>query len=315
MDEQLTLKGFEQVRLSEVDDMAFFRRKSDRQSETAEPAARVNAAIFQFPSLEQDGYAWPVMIYTLGRFSLLLKGQPADFGRKVPHKPLEFLKTLIALGGREVSVGNMASALWPDADGDTAQRSFDTTLYRLRKIFDEDRVLVLRDGLLSLDPRYCWVDVWAFERLLGQVQRIRTRDATGRDAVRLDRLTDKMLRLYQHHFLAREDMTSWSVSLRERLRSKFIYNLLDVGRYWEIHGFWDRAMRCYHKGLEVDDLMEVFYQRLMTCSLETRRISEGMSAYRRCRQILSVVLGLQPEPATESLYIALKNERLKKQQA
>jgi LuxR family maltose regulon positive regulatory protein len=96
--------------------MAFFRRKSDRQSEPAEPAARINAAIFQFPSLEQEGYAWPVMIYTLGRFSLLLKGQPADLGRKVPHKPLDFLKTLIALGGRQVSVGNMASALaarWP----------------------------------------------------------------------------------------------------------------------------------------------------------------------------------------------------------
>ena len=312
MEDQLPLKGFEQVRLSEVDTLAFFRRTSDRDSRSAK---RVNAAISQFPSIEQDGYAWPVMIYTLGRFSLLLKGQPADFGRKVPHKPLEFLKTLIALGGREVSASSMTSALWPDVDGDTAQRSFDTTLYRLRKILDDERVLTLRDGRLSLDSRYCWVDVWAFERLLGQVQRIRSRDATGRDAARLDLLTDRMFSLYQHHFLAREDMTSWSVSLRERLRSKFIYNLLDVGSYWEIHGFWERAVQCYHKGLEVDDLIEVFYQRIMICSLETRRISEGMSAYRRCRQILSVVLGLKPEPETESLYIALKNARMSKQSA
>lgn len=312
MEEQMTLRGFEQVRLTEVDDLAFFRRTSDRNSSSTR---RVSAAVTEFPSLQQDGYAWPVMIYTLGRFSLLLKGQPADFGRKVPHKPLEFLKTLISLGGRDVSASNMTSALWPDADGDTAQRSFDTTLYRLRKILDDDRILTLRDGRLSLDSRYCWVDVWAFERLLGQVQRISSRDATGRDAARLDRLTDRMFGLYQHHFLAREDMAVWSVSLRERLRSKFIHNLLDVGRYWETHGFWDRAMQCYRKGLEVDDLIEVFYQRLMICSLEMNRISEGMMAYRRCRQILSIVLGLQPEPKTESLYIALKNARTSKQTA
>ena len=312
MEEQMTLRGFEQVRLTEVDDLAFFRRMSDRNSSSTR---RVSAAVTEFPSLQQDGYAWPVMIYTLGRFSLLLKGQPADFGRKVPHKPLEFLKTLISLGGRDVSASNMTSALWPDADGDTDQRSFDTTLYRLRKILDDDRILTLRDGRLSLDSRYCWVDVWAFERLLGQVQRISSRDATGRDAARLDRLTDRIFGLYQHHFLAREDMAVWSVSLRERLRSKFIHNLLDVGRYWETHGFWDRAMQCYRKGLEVDDLIEVFYQRLMICSLEMNRISEGMMAYRRCRQILSIVLGLQPEPKTESLYIALKNARTSKQTA
>jgi two-component SAPR family response regulator len=312
MEEQMTLRGFEQVRLTEVDDLAFFRRMSDRNSSSTR---RVSAAVTEFQSLQQDGYAWPVMIYTLGRFSLLLKGQPADFGRKVPHKPLEFLKTLISLGGRDVSASNMTSALWPDADGDTAQRSFDTTLYRLRKILDDDRILTLRDGRLSLDSRYCWVDVWAFERLLGQVQRISSRDATGRDAARLDRLTDRIFGLYQHHFLAREDMAVWSVSLRERLRSKFIHNLLDVGRYWETHGFWDRAMQCYRKGLEVDDLIEVFYQRLMICSLEMNRISEGMMAYRRCRQILSIVLGLQPEPKTESLYIALKNARTSKQTA
>ena len=95
MEEQMTLRGFEQVRLTEVDDLAFFRRMSDRNSSSTR---RVSAAVTEFPPLQQDGYAWPVMIYTLGRFSLLLKGQPADFGRKVPHKPLEFLKTLISLG-------------------------------------------------------------------------------------------------------------------------------------------------------------------------------------------------------------------------
>ena len=120
IEEQLCLNGFESVRLSEVDNLAFFRRASDRNNLSAE---RTVDAVSRFPTLEQDGYTWPVMVYTLGRFSLLLKGKPADFGRKVPHKPLEFLKTLIALGGREVSTSSMTSARWPDVDGDTAQRA------------------------------------------------------------------------------------------------------------------------------------------------------------------------------------------------
>ena len=314
MFEQLVLQGFERLRLSELDDPAIFRRESDRSLRSPEnhhPAIRKTFS----PSTLAEVGTWPVRIFTLGRFNLLYQGQSLDYGRKVPHRPLIFLKTLIALGGRDISSSSIASALWPEADGDNAQRSFDTTLYRLRKMLADDRILILRDGKVSLDPRFCWVDVWSFERLLGIMQRIRNRDTTGKDAFQLDQLIQRIMSLYQDHFLAREEATAWSVSMRERLRSKFIYSLLDMGRYWEIHGFWDKAIQCYQKGLEVDDLIEVFYQRLMLCTLQTRNISEGMAAYRRCRQILSIVLGLQPQPETESIYLSLKKARLQQRSA
>jgi len=308
---QLSLQGIEQLRVSDIDDLALRRRATDGHGQPR----RQGAVIRQFRMQNNENHQWPVIIYTLGRFSVLRDGRPLEYGRKVPQRTLLLLKTLIALGGRGVSISHLTAILWPDADGDLAKKSFDTTLYRLRKLFDNERALVLSDGKLSLDASYCWVDVWSFERLLGQIQRIRSKDATGKDAGKLGQLTDRMLGLYQDHFLAREEMRSWSVSLRERLRSKFIYNLLDIGRYWEIHGFHEKAIQCYQKGLEVDDLVEAFYQRLMLCYLETQRISEGMSVYRRCRQILSVVLGLQPEPETHAIYLSLKNARLREQLA
>ncbi|MGB5177180.1 MAG: BTAD domain-containing putative transcriptional regulator [Gammaproteobacteria bacterium] len=254
-------------------------------------------------------------LFTLGRFSVLLNGKPAEFGRKVPRRPLELLKTIIALGGREISTARLMSELWPDVDGDAAQRSFDTTLHRLRKLLGDDRVLLLKDGKLSLDGRYCWVDVWAFERLLGQSQRLLMRDVSGRHALSLEQLTQNLTSLYHDHFLASEEMTAWSVSLHERLRSKFIHHLLEVGRYMEKHGYPERAIHCYRKGIDVDDLVEVFYQRLMVCCLATRRLSEGMSVYRRCSEVLSITLGLQPEPETESLYHSLRDARLEKKSA
>jgi len=265
---------------------------------------------------EQPQRAVPlVSVFTLGRFSLLLKGVPAEYGRKAPKRPLELLKAIIALGGRDISTVTLMSALWPDADGDSAQRSFDTTLHRLRKVLGDDRVLALNDGKLTLDGRYCWVDVWQFERLLGQVSRLLALDIRGERATELENLSERLLSLYQNHFLSVEDATSWSVSMQERLRSKFIFHLLEVGRYMEKNGNQDLAMRYYRKGSDTDDLVEVFYQRMMQCCIETGRYSEGMSVYRRCRQVLSVVLGLHPEPLTESLYRALNNSRSKQQTA
>ena len=254
-----------------------------------------------------------VSLFTLGRFSLLLNGKPAEFGRKVPRRPLELLKAIVALGGREISTTSLMSALWPDVDGDVAQRSFDTTLHRLRKMLGDSRVLVLKEGKLSLDGQYCWVDVWSFERLLGQSHRLLTSDSTGKQVSSVERLTENLTNLYHDHFLAKENLTSWSVSMHERLRSKYIHHLLEAGRYMEKYGDWEQAMRCYRKGIDVDDLVEVFHQRLMVCCLETRCQSEGLSVYRRCCQVLSIKLGLRPEPETESLHRLLKESRLEQQ--
>ena len=289
-----------------------FRRASDRVAvcpRLVETAGRYARTIIE------SNNTLPVTIFTLGRFSLLTNGQPADLGRKVPKRPLELLKAIIAQGGREISLSRLTSLLWPDVDGDQATRSFDTTLHRLRKILSQDRALVLRDGKLSLDSRYCWVDVWAFERLLGEARRLLRNTAASNQACLLEGLTENLLALYQNHFLINEEVTGWSVSMRERLRHKFIHHLMEVGRFWEARGCWEQAIECYRKGIDVDDLVEVFYQRLMNCYLNTDRLSEGMSVYRRCRQTLSIMLSLQPEPETESLYLALRNARPGKQSA
>ena len=309
MTEQLSLEGFESARVADADLPGLIRHQSDQSHVWQRPG--MPELVKSSPRMYHD--VPRLSVFTLGRFSLLLNGEPAEFGRKAPRRPLELLKTIIALGGREISTASLMSALWPDVDGDTAQRSFDTTLHRLRKILGTGRVLTLKEGKVSLDGRYCWVDVWAFERLIGQSHRLLMSDVTGKQVFSVQRLTENLMALYQDHFLAKEELTSWSVSLHERLRSKFIHHLLEVGRYMEKHGDWEQAMHCYRKGIDVDDLVEVFYQRLMVCCLATRRFSEGLSVYRRCSQVLSITLGLQPEPESESLHRSLRDARLEKQ--
>ncbi|MBI5612296.1 MAG: hypothetical protein HY942_04385, partial [Gammaproteobacteria bacterium] len=163
-----------------------------------------------------EQWPWPYRFYTLGRFSIVKDDEPLTLTGKGQKKPLDLLKTLIALGGREVGQEKLIEALWPEADGDAAQHAFETTLHRLRKLLGEDAPLALKDGRLSLDARACWVDAWAFERLLARLEdrlRINSLDA-------LDPLTHTLFDLYQGAFLHHESELPATLSLRERLRSR-----------------------------------------------------------------------------------------------
>jgi len=312
VNEQISLEEIERSFVESLYDHGLFRHKSDRATGCTR---YIDTAGKHSRSANESSGILPATVFTLGRFSLLINGEPVCFGRKTPRRPLELLKVIIAQGGREISISRLTLLLWPDVDGDKAARAFNTTLHRLRKIMGDDRILVLRDGKLSLDARYCWIDVWTFERLLGGMKQLLRSAAGANQFYLLEGLVENTLALYQDHFLVMDEVTSWSISMRERLRNKYIHSLIDVGKFWEMHGRWELAIECYRKGIDVDDLVEIFYQRLMVCCLNTQRFSEGMSIYRRCRQTLSIVLSLQPEPETESLYLALKAARVSKQSA
>jgi LuxR family maltose regulon positive regulatory protein len=238
-------------------------------------------------------------IYTLGQFSIFRHGVTLRHTRKAPHKPLLLLKVLIASGGRQVGCDYLASLMWPDTEGDLAQTSFGTTLHRLRKYLGGDRYLIVEDGCVTLNSESVWVDVWAFEKSVGG---IRTKLAELGSSSLVDSHAQALLMAYQGHFLEHEGVTHWSVSMRERLRSKYIHCLIELGRYWERLGSWDKAILCYRKGIEVDDLVETFYQRLMVSLVETGKKPEALAVYRQCRQILSVALGLEPMDGTQALY-------------
>jgi two-component SAPR family response regulator len=243
---------------------------------------------------------YPLHVYTLGRFSVFRGIGPIRFARKAQHRPLELLKVLVALGGREVATDQLAMALWPESEGDEAYNAFEITLHRLRKLVGVDKALVLSNGLLTLDNQLCWVDVWAFEQIAGQAETLLI--SPQPDPNELAILSSRLLALYHGHFLGRETPEPWSISLRERLRSKFLRHLVDVARHWEKIGQHETAIQYYQKGLEVDDLAEIFYQRLMVCYQQLGRRSEALAVYRRCRSTLSLILSISPSPATEAIH-------------
>ncbi len=143
-----------------------------------------------------------IVIYTLGRFDLLIHGVPLRFKGRAPLRALELLGALVAAGDGGASVGRLSDQLWPHADGFDAYRAFTTTLHRLRRLLDCHDAVRLSAGRLSLDPHLCTVDAWNFERAL--------RGAVDAEAI------EAVLDTYTGAFLG-DDPSPWALSMRERL--------------------------------------------------------------------------------------------------
>jgi class 3 adenylate cyclase/DNA-binding SARP family transcriptional activator/pimeloyl-ACP methyl ester carboxylesterase len=255
-----------------------------------------------------ENWPWALKILTLGRFGLVREEKPIRFSRKAQQKPLDMMKALVAfgVGGREVTEEQIADALWPDSEGDMAHKSFATTLHRLRKLAGHPAVFELREGCLRLDQRHCWVDAWAFEETLEQAEAEWQKWTKGKGGpARAISLTQRAIESYRGPFLAGEPGEPWAISARERLQSKFLRAIAKLARHFEEQHEWEQAIECYQKGLEVDDLVEEFYQHLMACLQKLGRVAEAISVYRRCVKTLSASLGIEPSSETEAIHKSL----------
>jgi DNA-binding SARP family transcriptional activator len=75
-----------------------------------------------------------------------------------------------------------------------------------------------------------------------------------------------------------------------------------LGEALEAKGDWERAIDVYRRGLEADNLVESFYRGLMRALAATGDQAEALNAFRRCRELLSIVLGIKPSAETDRLY-------------
>jgi len=245
-----------------------------------------------------DRWPWPVRIHTLGRFAVLIDGEPLSFAGKAQRKPLEILKCVIALGGRDVDVAQVIDQLWPDLEGDASRNAFDMALHRLRKLLRHDDVIATRDRRLDIDATRVWIDCRAFELVCAQIDEARV--PGGRE------LAARLLRLYAGPFLAGDD-AHWLLGMRERLRSKLLRALSTLGERLEQQGDRDEAIVLYRRAIEIDPLVEEFHRRLMLCYRAQNRTAEALDAYRHCRDLISITLGVEPSSATQAVYRSLKS--------
>jgi len=253
------------------------------------------------PPLHLEGWPWPVRIYTLGSFALLRDDQPVSFSHKAQRKPLAMLQAVIAFGARDVREEALTDALWSEADGDLAHQSYATTLHRLRRLIGLPEAIRRRDNRITLDPRSCWVDLWAFEGLLEKADAAWAAGGQNRDYRDAIDATHKAVELCAGPFLASEGSPAWCIPVRERVRSRFVRAARRVGEHLEEQEEWERAAAWYEQALIKDPLIEEFYRHLMTCYHRLNYRHQALLVYERCCTTIAATQGAQLSPETQDL--------------
>lgn len=252
---------------------------------------------------------WPasVRISTLGQFAVTVGGAALTFGRKLPRKPLAVLKMMIAMGGVDVPEQRLMDALWPDEDGDAAYSAYKVALHRLRTLLGDGCVMTA-GGMVGLSPQRCRLDLWDLERLLAFVTPALKEEPT--DVIlrtgEIRRCAAEIAGLYRGPFLPGDGDARWAMPMREKLRRRYIEFVETFGQHLERAGRWADAVQWYQGGLQADELAESFYQGLMRCYEQTDRRSEAIAVYRRMRETLSNILGIDPSAQSERLHASIR---------
>lgn len=249
------------------------------------------------PPLHLEKWPWLLKVHSLGPFHLKKHGEKIQFTGKVQKKPLELLKALVALGGKETHEGQVADLLWPEADGDAARTSLKTTLHRLRQLIGHDEAVGVREGRLIIDRRYLYVDAWGFEHSLDEAERKKEAGLV----TEMETLTEKALALYRGSFLAGDD-APWLLARREKLAERYTAAVRTMGKILLERGECRAAISRFRQGLEKQPFSERLYRGLMECLLVAGDHAEAAAVYRQCRKMLAVNLGTAPSAATETLY-------------
>jgi len=250
------------------------------------------------PVRYNPAWPWPVRVRVLGHVDIECDDAPVRVAGKAQLKPLELLKILVMSPHHRVDERQVERWLWPESAEDAAKAALEVAIHRLRKLLRCDEAVRVAGGKLHLSPEHVWVDAAAFEDWLDYAQR--QLDAQPKVPA-ADLLAERLFGDYRGQLFGDDSPTPWSIGPRERLHNKFLQLAGGLGRFHEVHQDWARAGAVYERGLAQDQLAEDFYRGLIRCQIARNEPAAALHTFRRCRDVLSVVLGVVPAPATRAL--------------
>ena len=238
---------------------------------------------------------WPfvVRIYTIGRFDLIVNNQSVRFIGKVQKKPMDLLKLMITLGGKDIAISFLEDTIWPDAHGDMAHNSMKVTINRLRKILRHENALEQNYGKLSLDPDFVYIDVWELENIFSA--------AENADSETLIILKDRALRLFSGNFLPYGDFYTLVTEKQKLLSKKMNKLLFKCCDYYEKTGNSIEEISCLLKALNFENTNELIYQKLIMAYARTGNNSEALKIYNAYVEMMRLNFGTKPSLDMENL--------------
>ncbi|MFB9245375.1 hypothetical protein IV454_31805 [Massilia antarctica] len=265
-------------------------------------AAHVGAIVMRqrlaAPNRCAQGWPWPVAVRTLGKFELTLHGAAVVATGKAQQRPLALLRSLVAAGEGGKAQAALVAQLWGSTD--VAKSALNVTVHRLRKLLLSDEAVIVSGGRTHLAEARVWTDVSALADLCAAIDGL----PAHAPVQEVGRCSAALLDLYRGPFCDGAEET-WILPVRERARNLFLGAVGQLGRLLEAMQEWGCALSLYQRALAAEPLSEANYRGWMRCAHAQDGAAAAFGAYRRCRDTLSIVLGVSPSYDTEKLAVAL----------
>lgn len=250
--------------------------------------------------------AAPVRIHLLGRFRIVVDGQPASdtvWGRP---QALNVFQYLLLHRHRYVSAEELVEVFWPEAPSVQATSLY-TALSRTRRalrdlsLASQVRLTKERAGYRLLVAPEVWFDVEAFTQGL-------LRSAASEDGAAISALR-QTLTLYEDDLLTGLPDAQWCLQDREALRRKWVEATLSLAALLEGERKADEAIAAYAQTLEREPFLEEAHRGLMRCYAHVGRRDLALRQYHLCQELLARELDVAPEDETVALHEAVSRDQ------
>ncbi len=251
----------------------------------------------------EHGWPWRVRIYTLGEMRVVIDDQRLTSHDWQGGKTLSLFLLLLVEGGTQVPVERVLDALWPESEGDKARQNLEFTVRRLRKVLrlpGDDASLVQRKAeRISLDTRYCWIDLTAFEASLQYSEAVPAGKAVAARQLALN--------LYQGKLLpGRED--TWLVNRRFQWRQRYLAAVEQQAVPLQSGSHWQELIALYRQATIVEPAMIALQAGLMAALVADEQFHEAITVYRHVRDQAKTGQAAKPSGKMQQLYQRIKTD-------
>lgn len=215
------------------------------------------------------------------------------------------LLAYLALGqGRSFSRSELLASLWPDPGASASTGSFNTALWRLRRLLETPPlahgsvITSDRRGAISMCPHAdVWLDVTEFDRLVAPRLALAPERLTDEDIEALE----SGIRLYKADLLV-ELSDDWALRARERYRRNFLNALYRLMQLATIRRHYLEGVGHAQRILDHDPLREDVHRDLMQLFVASGQRALALRQFEQCRELLRRELAIQPMRETQALY-------------
>lgn len=245
----------------------------------------------------------PVLICLLGSFRLLKAGHPVALrGGGKTEELLSALALQVKTGLRRES---LLAALWPDRNGSLASQSLNTLIYSLRRLLGSGiggaAPVLHANGWYRLNSEAgVTVDLAVFEEMVAEGGR----RARAGDAAAAAEHYESALEVYSGELVVDGDIGA--LIERERLRTMYLMVLARLADHHFTGADYSACLASARRLLANDPCREDAHRLAMRCHVRLGERAQALRQYRLCEEILQREFGAAPEPATTSIFHAVR---------